>query len=39
MDVSHYNRDGFTDDKDASRTIRTGFTDRFLVFHALQEVT
>ena len=30
---------GFTDDKDASKTIRTGFTDRFVVFHALQELT
>ena len=28
---------GFTDDKDASRTIRTGFTDRFVVSHALRE--
>ena len=24
---------GFTDDKDASRTIRTGFTDRFVLSH------
>ena len=30
---------GFTDDKDASRTIRTGFTDRFVVSHALGEIT
>ena len=28
----------FTDDKDASRTIRTGFTDRFVVSHTTQEV-
>ena len=28
---------GFTDDKDASRTIRTGFTDRFS--HDTWEVT
>ena len=30
---------GFTDDKDASRSIRTGFTDRFVVSHATREVT
>ena len=29
---------GFTDDKDASRTIRMGFTDRFVVSHALRGV-
>ena len=29
---------GFTDDKDTSKTIRTGFTDRFVVFHATREV-
>ena len=28
---------GFTDDKDASRTIRTGFTDRFVVSHCTRE--
>ena len=28
-DLTSDNRDGFTDYKDASRTIRTGFTDRF----------
>ena len=28
----------FTDDKDASWTIRTGFTDRIVVFHATREV-
>ena len=27
------------DDKDTSRTIRTGFTDRFVVSHAIWEVT
>ena len=30
---------GFTDDRDASRTIRTGFTKRFVVSHATREVT
>ena len=30
---------GFTDDKDASRTIRTGFTDRFVISHNTGEVT
>ena len=28
----------FTDDKDASRTIRTGFTDRFVISQATREV-
>ena len=28
---------GYTDDKDASRMIRTGFTDRFVVSHGTQE--
>ena len=30
---------GFTDEKDVSRTIRMGFTDRFVVSHATREVT
>ena len=30
---------GFMDDKDASRTIRMGFTDRYVVSHAPCEVT
>ena len=30
---------GFTDYKDTSRTIRTGFTDGFVVSHDTQEVT
>ena len=30
---------GFTDDKDASRTIKMGFTDRFVVSHDTQEVS
>ena len=30
---------GFTDNKDASRTIRTGFTDRFVVSHDTCKVT
>ena len=30
---------GFTDDKDTSKTIRTGFTDRFAVSHETWEVT
>ena len=30
---------GFMDDKDASRTIRTGFTDIFVASRALREVT
>ena len=30
---------GFTDNKDASRTISTGFTDRFVVSHDTWEVT
>ena len=30
---------GFTDDKDASRTIRTGFTDRIAVSQDTQELT
>ena len=29
----------FTDDKDASRTIRTGFMDRFFVSHCTRELT
>ena len=29
---------GFTDDKDASRTIRTGFTDRFVVSNATRDI-
>ena len=29
---------GFKENKDASRPIRTGFTDRFVVLHATQEV-
>ena len=29
---------GFMDDKDASRTIRTGFTDRFVVSHDTREL-
>ena len=30
---------GFMDDKDVSRTIRTGFTDTFLVSHNTRELT
>ena len=30
---------GFTDEKDASRTIRTGFTDRNVVSHDTRELT
>ena len=30
---------GLTDDKDASRTIRTGFTDRIVVSHDTREIT
>ena len=30
---------GFTYDKDASRTIRTGFMDRFVVFQATPKIT
>ena len=30
---------GFTDDKDVSRTIRTEFTDTFLVSHNTRELT
>ena len=30
---------GFTDDKDTSRTIRTGFTDRIVVSHDTWELT
>ena len=30
---------GFTDGKDVSRTIRTGFTDTFLVSHITRELT
>ena len=30
---------GFMDDKDVSITIRMGFMDRFVVSHALREVT
>ena len=30
---------GFMDNKDASRTISTGFTDRFVVSHTTWEVT
>ena len=30
---------GFIDDKDASRTIRTGFMDRFVVSHDTREFT
>ena len=37
-DVSPDNRDGFTDNKDASRTIRMGFTDRFVVSYDTQEI-
>ena len=29
---------GFTDEKDSSRTIRTGFTDRNVVSHDTQEL-
>ena len=29
---------GFTDNKDASRTIRMGFTDRFVVSYDTQEI-
>ena len=31
------NRDGVTDDKDASRTIRMGFKDRFVMYYATRE--
>ena len=36
-DLSTDNRDGFTDDKDTSRTIRTGFTDSIVVSHDTRE--
>ena len=37
-DVSPDNRDGVKDNKDASRTIRKGFMDRFVVSHDTREV-
>ena len=46
MDIHGYqriysrdNRDGFTDEKDASKIIRTGCTDRIVVFQDTRELT
>ena len=37
MEVYKDNRDGFTDDKDASRTIKTWFTDVIVLSHDIRE--